>query len=320
MEHRKTKIVIVGAGAVGTSTAFDLSIQGLCGEIMLIDINEKKAFAEAMDMQQSVAYQSRKVIVRSGFYDQCGDADIVVITASAPYIMGQKRTDMLDTAVKITGSIVPPIMNSGFQGIFIVVTNPVDIIAYYVYKLSGLPQNQVIGTGTALDSARLRCMIADLIQVDPKSVSGFALGEHGDSQFVPWSNVTVGGKQIYDIISDNKARFGNVDLQQYQKDLIGAGYQIGLIKGTTNFAIAATVVEIIKVILEDENRVIPVSTFLGGKYGANDVYAGVPAVLGRQGIKELVELRLTKQEQESFDKSIAIIKSFIQFLPLPNEQ
>jgi L-lactate dehydrogenase len=315
MERKNSKVAIVGAGAVGTSTAFDLSIQGLCDEIMLIDINEKKANAEAMDMQQSVAYQSRKVTVRAGSYDKCGDADIVVITASAPYVAGQKRTDMLESSVRIVGSMVPPIMESGFNGIFIVVTNPVDIISYYVYKLSGLPKNRVIGTGTALDSARLRGMIADMIQVDPKSVLAFALGEHGDTQFVPWSNVTAGGKGIYDILADNKARFANVDLDQYQRDLIDAGYPIVSVKGTTNFAIAATAVEIIKVILEDENRVIPVSTLLCGEYNAKDVFAGVPAVIGRSGVKELVELRLTKSEQESFEKSISSIKSFIGMLP-----
>jgi len=315
VERKKIKIVIVGAGAVGTSTAFDLSIQGLCDEIILVDINEKKAYAEAMDMQQSVAYQSRHIAVKAGTYAQCGDADIVVITAAAPYIMGQRRLDMLETASKIVRSIVPPVMQSGFHGHFIVVTNPVDIMTYYVYKLSGLPKNQVIGTGTALDSARLKGMIADLIQVDAKSVQAFTLGEHGDSQFIPWSNVSVGGKRFMDILADNKERFAHVNLNQYQTDIIEAGYRIGTIKGSTNFAIAATVVEIIKVILNDENRVIPVSTLLCGEYGVFDVYAGVPAVLSRQGVKELVELHLTEEEQQKFLASIAILKEFSKSLP-----
>ncbi|MFA9382023.1 MAG: L-lactate dehydrogenase, partial [Acetanaerobacterium sp.] len=160
MAHKKVKIAIIGAGAVGTSTAFDLSIQGLCDEIVLIDINRDKAFAEALDMQHSVAYQSRTVTINPGSYEDCGDADIVVVTAAAPYTPGQRRLDMLEVSAKIIKSIIPPIMRSGFCGHFIIVTNPVDIISNYVYRLSGLPSNQIIGTGTALDSARLRGLIA----------------------------------------------------------------------------------------------------------------------------------------------------------------
>lgn len=315
MERKKIKIVIVGAGAVGTSTAFDLSIQGICDEIMMVDINRDKAYAEAMDMQQSVAYQNRHMTVDTGGYEDCGDADIIVITASAPYVRGSKRLDMLESAAKIMQSIVPPIMQSGFRGHFIVVTNPVDIMSYYVYRLSGLPKNQVIGTGTALDSARLRNLIADMIPVDPKSVQAYTLGEHGDSQFIPWSNVSVGGKRFMDILADNKERFGKINPDQFLADVIETGYKITVIKGATNFAIAATVVEIIKVILNDENRVIPVSTLLCGEYGAKDVFVGVPAVLGRQGIKELVEVRLTEEEQKKFTASIDLVKEYIKHLP-----
>ena len=225
---------------------------------------------------------------------------------------------MLVGAAKIVQSIVPPVMKSGFHGIFIVVTNPVDIISYYVYRLSGLPRNKVIGTGTALDSARLKGVIADLIRVDAKSVQAYTLGEHGDSQFIPWSNVSVGGKAFMDILADNKERFKHVDLEQYRADIIDMGYQIGHVKGTTNFAIAATVVEIIKVILNDENRVIPVSTLLCGEYGVQDVFAGVPAVINREGVGELVELHLTDEEKKRFKESIAVIKENCKILQYPD--
>ncbi len=316
MIRKKVKIAIVGAGAVGTSTAFDLSIQGLCDEIVLVDINQKKAVAEALDIQHSVAYQTRAVAIRAGAYADCGDADIVVLTAAIPYKPGQRRLDMLEGSKQIVASVLPPIMESGFRGHFIIVTNPVDIISYYVYRLSGLPASQIIGTGTALDSARLRGLIASAMSVDPKSVQAYTLGEHGDSQFVPWSNVSVGGKQFYDIIADNPERFGSLDLDHFVHEVIDLGFQIGTVKGTTNFAIAATVVEIIKVILNDENRVIPVSTLLSGEYGETDVFAGVPAVLGHQGVKEIVRARLTEEEMQLFKRSVDIIRQFNQTLEL----
>lgn len=316
MSSRDIKIVIAGAGAVGTSIAFDLSIQGVCDEIVLVDLNMERANADAMDMQQSIAYQNRHITIRTGTYDDCADAAIVVITAAPKYIMGQRRLDMLQSAARIMESVVPQVMESGFDGIFIVVTNPVDIISYYVYKLSGLPKRRVIGTGTALDSARLKGKIADLIQVDAKSVQAYTLGEHGDSQFIPWSNVSVGGKAFADILSDNGERFAQVDLEKYRADIIDAGYRIGYVKGTTNFAIAATVVEIIKVILNDENRVIPVSTLLCGEYGVSDLFVGVPAVLNREGVKELVELRLTKEEHKCFMDSVSVIREYCRSLSL----
>lgn len=314
MTGKKIKIAIIGAGAVGTSVAFDLSIQGLCDEIVLIDIRKEKAYAEALDIQQSVAYQHRHMKITSGTYEDCGDADIVVMTAAVPYVQGQRRLDMLEGAAKVIRSIVPAIMESGFNGHFIIVTNPVDVISYLVHKLSKLPKNQVIGTGTSLDSARLKGMIADLLQVDSKSVQAYTLGEHGDSQFIPWSNASVGGKRFLDILADNKDRFGEVDLDRFRREIKDRPFEISRIKGTTNYAIAASTVEIIKIILNDENRIIPVSTLLEGEFGEQDVFAGVPAVLNRQGVKEIVEVHLTEEELALFKKSTAIIKEYSQTL------
>lgn len=310
IKNKKNKVVIVGAGAVGTTIAFNLCVQGLCDEIVLMDINQDKAYTEALDIHHGVAYLKRNVKISAGAYEECGDADIVIITAAVPYIEGQRRLDMMDSAAKIIKSIVPPIMDSGFGGLFIVVTNPVDVMAYLVYKLSNLPRNQVIGTGTALDSARLKGMIGEFIQIDPKSVQAYTIGEHGDSQCIPWSNIYAGGERFADILADNKARFDEVDLEQFLDEVKEAAFKAGRIKKTTNFAIAMTVAEIVKIIFHDENTIIPVSTLLNGEFGEHEVFAGVPVVLNRQGVREIVKIRLTPDELAGFKKSITILKEY----------
>ena len=306
---KKTKIVIVGAGNVGSSTAYNLMIQGVCNEIVLIDINKTKANAEALDLQHCVEYINRTVSIYAGEYSDCGDADIIVITAAVPLIPGQTRLDMTEAASKIMKSIIPPIMLSGFNGHFIIITNPVDIMSYYVYKLSGLPKNQIIGTGTALDSARLKKSIADLINVDIKSVQAYSIGEHGDSQIVPWSLVTVGGKSFKDILEDNIDRFGVVDLDELVKRTIKSGWEIAAGKGTTNYGISATTVGIIKAMVNNENRIIPTSVMLNGEFGEKDIFVGVPAVINSTGVKEILQIHLTNEELVGFKKSIQIIKN-----------
>ncbi|HEX2985491.1 MAG TPA: L-lactate dehydrogenase [Caproiciproducens sp.] len=310
----KSKVVIVGAGAVGSATAFSLVTQGMCDEVVLTDINQEKAVGEAMDLRHGIEYLNRNVAVRAGTYADCGNADIIVITASAPFTKGHNRLDMLDASAKIAKSIVEPIMESGFDGIFIIISNPVDVISHYIWKLSGLPKNQVIGTGTALDTARLKCLIGNKIDVDPRSIHCTVMGEHGDSQMVPWSRVTVGGKDFFNIINDNKDRLEGVNLDELVRQTAEAGWEIVRRKGNTSYGIATTAVGIIKAILQNENKVIPVSTLLNGEYGETDIFAGVPAVLNRSGVKEVVEVRMTQEELERFKKSVAVIREFSQKL------
>ncbi len=310
----KSKVAIIGSGAVGSATAFSLVTQGVCDEVVLTDLNPEKAVGEAMDLQHCIEYLNRNVKVSAGTYADCGNADVIVITASAPYIQGQNRLDMLGASEKIIKSIVDPIMKSGFDGHFVVISNPVDVISYYIYKLSGLPKNQIIGTGTALDTARLKCIIAKKIDVDPRSVHCTVMGEHGDSQMVPWSRVTVGGKDFFNIIADNKERLEGTDLDELMKETAEAGWEILHRKGNTNYGIATTASGIIKAILHDENKIIPVSTLLCGEYGEENVFAGVPAVLNRNGVKEVVEVRMTEKELELFKKSVAVIREFTEKL------
>lgn len=309
MTINRSKVVIVGAGLVGSSTAFSLVTQGVCDEVMIIDINKDKARGEVMDLCHCVEYLNRNVKVTQGNYEDCSDADIVVITAGAPPKMGQSRLDTLELSVGIVKSIVNPIMESGFRGHFIVVTNPVDIVAHYVYKLSGLPKNQVIGTGTAMDSARLKHFIGELFQVDPRSVQGYTMGEHGDSQMCPWSHVTVGGKRITDILSDNK-EYDDINLDDIVSKVTKVGFEILNIKGTTCYGIATTVAGLIKAILNDENKIIPVSTLLEGEFGEFDVFCGVPAILNRSGVQDVVEVHLTQEELVRFKHSVSVIREY----------
>lgn len=311
---KANKVAVIGSGAVGTSIAFDLIIQGICNELLMIDINKPKAESEVLDLKHCAAYSNTSIKIKAGEYSECTDMDIIVITAAAPLIKGQSRLDMFETAKKITKSIIDPLMESGFNGHFIIVTNPVDIISYYVYKLSGLPKNKVIGTGTALDSARLKVFLADLIGIEANSVQAYTIGEHGDSQFIPWSTVSIGGKKFEDILIDNKQRLKSFDKDHTLEEIKRAGWKIADIKGTTNYGIAATTVDIIKSILNNEGKIIPVSALLEGEYGFNDVYIGVPAIINKTGISEIVELRLSNEEYSSFSNSVSILKEFLSKL------
>lgn len=310
MGLKKSKVAIVGTGLVGSSTAFSLITQGVCDEILMIDLNEQRALGEVMDLNHCIEYLNRNTKILPGSYDKCGDVDIVVITAGAPPKQGQTRLDTLELSARIVESIVNPIMKSGFNGYFIVISNPVDMIAYHVHKISGLPKSHIIGTGTSVDSARLKNFIGDLLNVDPRSVQGYSMGEHGDSQMVPWSHVTVGGKSFYEILKDNKDRVGNVDLDKLVLETARAGWEVYNRKGTTYYGIATATVGIIKAIMYDENKIIPVSTLLEGEYGENDVFCGVPAVLNADGVKEVVEIHMRDDELEKFKKSVALIREY----------
>jgi len=310
MVIKKSKIAVIGCGLVGSSTAFSLVTQGVCDEVLMIDINEERAFGEVLDLRDTIKYLDRNVKVNKGTYADCGDVDIIVIAAGAPPKMGQTRLDTLEISAKIAKSIVGPVMESGFDGIFIVVSNPVDMIAYFVHQLSGLPKNQVIGTGTALDTSRLQNFIAEMVKVDPRSVYAYSLGEHGDSQMVPWSTVTIAGKPFYDVIQDNQELMGDVDLDEIVKKTIKEGWEILNRKGTTSYGIAAACVGIIKAILYDENKIIPVSTLLEGEYGESGVFVGVPTVLNRTGAADVLEIHMTFEELEKFRNSVRLLREY----------
>lgn len=311
MSFMNSKVAIVGCGNVGATTAYSLINQGLCEEIVLIDINKEKAYAEALDMQHSMYFMNRNITIKAGDYSDCKEANIVVITASAPMPKdSHNRLEMLTPSMKIITDIVNSVMSSGFNGIFLVVSNPVDIMTYLVWKTSGLPAKQVIGSGTALDTARLCCGLSDLYDLDCKSVEAFVLGEHGDSEFISWATATIGGKYVSDVMVDNANRTKDTTKEKLLTDIKEAGWEIFNRKGNTCYGIAASTSAIIKSILFNENRILPVSVCLDGQYGLNGVYLSVPTILNATGAKEIVEMRLTDKEKDGLNHSADVIRSF----------
>lgn len=311
MSFKDSKVVIVGCGNVGSTTAYTIINQGLAEEIVLIDVNKDKSYAEALDMAHSIYFMNRNINIHAGEYSDCKDADIVIITASAPMPKdSSSRLDMLAPSIKIIKSIVSSVMESGFNGIFLVISNPVDIMTYMVYKMSGLPKNQVIGSGTNLDSARLCCELADMYDLDSKSVSAYVCGEHGDSEIVSWHSADIGGKSVENVMKDNPDRTKNITREDLQKQTIKAGWDIFNRKGNTCYGIAASAAAICKSILFNENHIYPVTVGLSGQYGIKNAWLSVPTIIDRTGAKEIVEIRLDPDEEKALRHSAELLESF----------
>lgn len=315
MSFKDSKVVIIGAGNVGAATAYTIINQGLCEEIVLIDVNKEKALGEVMDMKHSVYFMNRNIKVNCGEYTDCKDAEIVIVTASAPMVPNaDSRLDMLAPSKRVIKSIVSSVMESGFDGILLVISNPVDIMTYYAWKLSGLPASKVIGSGTALDMARLNCEISEMFDLDAKSVSCYVIGEHGDSEVVSWNSATIGGKKLTDVMNDNMDRVKNESFEKLRKDTTAAGWEIFSRKGNTSYGIAASAAAIVKSILFNENRILPICVKPEGQYGLTDVYLSVPTIINKEGAKEIVEIKLTDEEKEALDRSAGVIRSFYEAL------
>ena len=305
---KKGKIVLVGTGFVGMSMAYSMLNRGGIEELVLIDIDKEKTIGEEMDLSHGLPFAPQKMVIKAGDYDECKDAEIVVITAGVAQKQGgQTRLELAQVNTKIVKDITKNIMASGFNGVIIVASNPVDLMAYVVYKVSGLPKNKVIGSGTVLDTARLRYMVADYLKVSSKNVHAYIMGEHGDSSFVPWKHVYVGCKSIIDIMKDGNHPME--DLDKIHKNVVNAAYEIIERKKATYYGIGMSLNRLVRAILDNENSVLTVSTYLeNGKYGQDDVYIGVPAIINENGVRELLELDLNKEEQEKLDNSCKIIK------------
>lgn len=308
---KKNKIIIVGDGAVGSSYAFALTIQGIGREIGIIDLNEKKAEGDAMDLSDALAFTAPKKIYKAK-YEDCSDASIVVITAGIPQKPGETRLQLVDKNLKVFKNIVDEVVSSGFNGIFLVATNPVDILTYATWKFSGFPKNKVIGSGTVLDSSRFRKEIAELTNVDARSVHAYIMGEHGDTEFPVWSHANIGGLPINEWVNQHDHNVDeNILLNSFNK-VRNAAYEIINRKGATYYGIAVALARITKAILNDENSIFSVSAYLDGEYDAKDVYIGVPAVLNTEGVHKVLEVPLTDIEKERMHESINTLKSIIQ--------
>lgn len=317
MSFKDSKVVIVGCGNVGSTTAYTIINQGLCEELVLIDVNHEKAYAEALDLQHSVYFMNRNIKVKAGDYSDCKDADIVVITASAPMPKdSHDRLKMLEPSIKIMKSITESVMASGFDGIFVIVSNPVEIMSYYVWKLSGLDRSRIVGAGTTLDMARLATELSGTYGLDAKSVEAFIVGEHGDSEVTLWDTATIGAKPVADVMKDNMDRTLDLTHEKLEKKVIELGWEIFNRKGNTCYGIAAATTAIVKSILFNENRIYPVSAGLSGQYGYEDIFLSVPAILNKNGVREIVEVKLSDEEKKKLGSSADILQSFYEELEL----
>ena len=298
----KNKVVLVGCGNVGMSYAYALLNQRTnVNELVLIDIDKDRVEGEVMDLNHCLAFAPSKIDIKSGEYSDCGDATLVVIAAGANQKPGETRMDLINKNSKIFKSIVTPIVESGFNGVFLVATNPLDVMTYLTWKYSGFETNKVFGTGTSLDTARLKYLVGSRLNVNPKSVHAYVIGEHGDSEFVPWSSADIALQDIDGFIEKD-------ELEHIEKEVKNAAYEIINKKGATYYGIGMTLAMITNAILEDENRVITVSNY----DSENGIYMGTPAGVGREGIKQRIYINLTEEETKKLQNSVDIIKSAVE--------
>jgi len=296
----KNKVVIIGCGNVGESYAYALLNQKTyVNELVLIDINKEKAMGDAMDLNHCLAFAPSKIKIYAGDYSDTKDADIVTIAAGVNQKPGESRLELLERNKKIMEDIVKNVLKNNFKGIFLIATNPVDLMTNIVYKASNFKYNKVLGSGTSLDTARLRFLIGEKIQVNPKNVHAYVIGEHGDSEFIPWSCANVGLNPINNYLSED-------DLNKIQQEVKNSAYYIIDKKGFTNFGIGVCLVKITNAILGDENSIISISCY----NKEHDIYISNPVILGRNGIKEIIKLNLTSDENIKLQKSINTLKNY----------
>ncbi|MGH4137964.1 L-lactate dehydrogenase [Clostridium sp.] len=310
MKTRGNKISIIGAGFVGSTTAFALMTSGMASEIVMVDINKDKAEGEAMDLSHGAPFV-RPVDITSGEYSDTKDSDIVIITAGIGPKPGDSRLACISKNLKIFQSIVPEVVKYSPDSILIVVSNPVDILTYLTYKLSGFPSDRVIGSGTVLDTSRFKYMLGQHFEVDPRNIHTYIMGEHGDSEIATWSLTSIAGMNV-DEYCDNclKKCGGEMKLNIY-KDVKEAAYKVIEKKGATYYAIALAVKRIVEAILSNENSILTVSSLLKGEYGIQDVYMGVPTIIGIGGVKKILQVKLNKDEMDQLVDSSKVLKSVI---------
>lgn len=301
----RNKVVLIGTGAVGMSYAYALMNQGLTDDLVLIDVNESKAQGEVLDLQHGIVYAPSTLKIKAGNFEDCRDAAIVVICAGAAQKPGETRLDLVQKNVAIFESIVSEVMAVDFNGIFLIATNPVDILAYATLKISKLPNNRVISSGTILDSARLRNTLSEDFNASPTSIHAYVIGEHGDSQLPYWSAATLYGQKIVSKLSEER----KLEIADEVRD---AAYTIIESKGATHYGIGMGLARITKAILKNENVVLPVGAMQSGENGHEDVVIGVPCLINRHGIDQVFSLELTEEERQKFDASVQVLKDIQQ--------
>ena len=297
----KNKVVIIGCGNVGMSYAYALLNQKTrVNELALIDLDEKRIEGEVMDLNHCLPFAPTPMMIKKGSYEDCSDATIVMIAAGANQNPGETRMDLINKNSKIFKEIVTKVMENGFNGIFLIATNPLDVMTYVTWKYSGLPHHKIIGSGTILDTARLRYMISEKLNISTRNIHAYVIGEHGDSEFVPWSSAQVGTQDIKDFISEE-------ELNQISEKVRNAAYEIINRKGATYYGIGMCLVRITNAILSDENSIITVSSY----DKTNDIFVGGATIINKNGCKERMYIKLNEEETKKLEKSISVIKDAI---------
>lgn len=310
------KVVLVGTGMVGMSYAYALLNRNACDELVLIDIDKKRAEGEAMDLNHGLAFSGSNMKIYAGEYSDCEDADIVVICAGVAQKPGESRLDLLQRNTAVFKSIIDPVTESGFNGIFLVATNPVDIMTRVTCALSGFNPRRVLGTGTSLDTARLRYLVGEYIGVDPRNVHAYVMGEHGDTEFVPWSQALMATKPVTEVIDESNGKFSLEELDKISENVRLAAHKIIEAKKATYYGIGMALVRITNAILGNENSILTVSAQLKGEYGRNGVFVGVPCIVNRNGIHKVVSLSLTDEEKEKLNKSCDTLDEYFEGIEL----
>lgn len=304
----KRKVVIIGAGHVGSHVAMALCFQGTVDEIALIDKDREKAKSNCYDIADACLFLGSTTKIKVGDYSDCKDAQIIVNSIGMPRKPGQTRLDMLDDSIVMLKDVIENLKPIDYKGIIVSITNPADVIGNYLRLHLGLPRERCFSTGTSLDTARLKRTVSELANIDRKSVTSCAVGEHGDSSFIPFSSLTIGGKNYVELEKEKPEKYGHLTEEFILERTRNIGHEIIDGKGSTEFGIGAAAADIIKAIFHDEKRVIPASVLLEGEYGTNGVACGVPCVIGRNGIEDIIELPLNDKEKEQLAYTCKVIK------------
>ena len=312
MSNKAKKIAIIGTGLVGMSYAYSLLNQGIGDVLVLIDINKERAIGEAMDLNHGLAFAPKKMTIYAGDYEDTKDCDLIVITAGVAQKEGETRIDLLKRNAVDMKQIVSNVMKHGFNGIFLVATNPVDILSHIVWRESRMPASRVIGSGTILDTARLRYEISNHVHINSKNIHAYILGEHGDSEFVCWSNASISVKPLLEVI-DERDDINLSDMEKIYENVRDAAYNIISKKNATYYGIGMSLARITKIIIEDQRSILPVSTLVNGQYdGVNQIHISVPAILGIDGVIEIVKLNLNEIEIKKLKESADIISNSLK--------
>ncbi len=311
LKIKKRKIVLVGTGFVGMSFAYSLLSEKGINELVLIDMNKDKAVGEQMDLSDGLPYAESKMTIKAGDYSDCKDANIVVVTAGAAQKPGQTRLELVTINAKIMKDVATQIKNAGFNGILVVASNPVDIMTYVAYRASGLPREHVIGSGTILDTARLRYNISKHLGIAPSNVHAYIMGEHGDSSFVPWIHCYLGCKHLLEYI-DEEDNLTLEDLQNIYMEVRNAAYEIINRKKATYYGIGLALKRLVSCLLNDEKAILTVSAYQNNEYGREGYYIGTPAIVGSNGIERIITLPLNEMDQDKFNNSFDTLKQTIE--------